>query len=84
VRADKRFLTGPNIPSRRHYPRVETPDEVWVYWKCEALEDTSPVRDLSMGGCLSKQKRRRMWTRQSGLTSLFRKDKSGRKLLSVM
>ena len=50
MRADKRFLTGPNIPSRRHYPRVETPDEVWVYWKCEALEDTSPVRDLSMGG----------------------------------
>jgi PilZ domain-containing protein len=50
VRADKRFLIGPKIPSRRHYPRVETPDNVWVYWKSEGLEDTSRVRDLSMGG----------------------------------
>ncbi len=50
MRVDKRFLTGPNIPSRRHHPRVETPDEVWVYWKCGGLEDTSRVRDLSMGG----------------------------------
>jgi hypothetical protein len=50
VRADKRFLTGPKIPSRRGHPRVETPDNVWVYWKSGGLEDTSRVRDLSMGG----------------------------------
>jgi hypothetical protein len=50
VRADKRFLTGPKIPSRRHHPRVETPDNVWVCWTSEGQEDTSRVRDLSMGG----------------------------------
>jgi hypothetical protein len=50
MRADKRFLTGPYIPSRRRSPRVETPDKVWVYWKSKGLEDTSRVRDLSMGG----------------------------------
>ena len=45
-----RFLTGPKIPSRRHHPRVETPDKVWVCWKSKGLEDISQVRDLSMGG----------------------------------
>lgn len=50
MRADKRFLTGPKIPSRRHHPRVETPDKVWVCWKSKGLEDISQVRDLSMGG----------------------------------
>ncbi len=50
MRADKRFLAGQSIPSRRHYPRVETPDGVWVYWNCKGREDTSQVRDLSMGG----------------------------------
>src|SRR5207253_9113061 len=30
--------------------RVETPKEVWVYWNCKGREDTSQVRDLSMGG----------------------------------
>jgi len=50
VRSDKHFLAGQSIPSRRHYPRVETPHEVWVYWNCKGREDTSRVRDLSMGG----------------------------------
>jgi PilZ domain len=50
VSADKRFLLGQSIPSRRHYPRVETPDGVWVYWNCKGREDTSQIRDLSMGG----------------------------------
>ena len=50
MRADKRFLAGQSIPSRRHYPRVETPDGVWVYWNCKGREDTSRVRDLSTGG----------------------------------
>ncbi len=48
MRADKHFLAGQSIPSRRHYPRVETPNEVWVYWNCKGREDTSQVRDLSM------------------------------------
>jgi hypothetical protein len=50
VRTGKYFLAGQSIPSRRHYPRVETPHEVWVYWNCKGREDTSRVRDLSMGG----------------------------------
>jgi len=50
VRADKYFLAGRSIPSRRHYPRVETPSGVWVYWNCEGRDDTSRVRDLSLGG----------------------------------
>jgi hypothetical protein len=50
VRGDKHFLAGRSIPSRRHYARVETPRGVWVYWNCKGREDTSRVRDLSMGG----------------------------------
>jgi hypothetical protein len=50
MRTDKYFLGGHSIPSRRHYPRVETPHEVWVYWNCKGLEDPSRVRDLSTGG----------------------------------
>jgi hypothetical protein len=47
---DKRFPAGQSIPSRRHYPRVDTPQGVWVYWHCKGLEDTSRVRDLSIRG----------------------------------
>jgi hypothetical protein len=50
MRTDKYLLAGHSIPSRRHYPRVETPHEVWVYWNCKGREDTSRVRDLSTGG----------------------------------
>jgi hypothetical protein len=50
MRTDKYFLAGHSIPSRRHYPRIETPHEVWVYWNCKGREDTSRVRDLSTGG----------------------------------
>ena len=50
IRADKRFLVGQSIPSRRRYPRVEKPHGVWVYWNCKGREDTSRVRDLSTGG----------------------------------
>ena len=48
--SDEHTLTGRTPPSRRHYPRVKTPKGVSVYWRCEGLEDTSPVRDLSVGG----------------------------------
>ena len=36
--------------SRRHHKRVETPDGVWAFWRCGRIEDTSRVRDLSVGG----------------------------------
>jgi len=84
MRTDKYFLAGDSIPSRRHYPRVETPHEVWVYWNCKGREDTSRVRDLSTGGLFVETEKARMWTRRSGLTFLFRKGKSGPKQLSGM
>jgi hypothetical protein len=40
---------GP-LPSRRLTSRVETPDGVWVYWRCDGRDDVSPIRDMSMGG----------------------------------
>ena len=57
IRVDKRFLAGQSIPSRRHYPRVETPQGVWVYWHCKGLADTSRVRDLSMRGLFVQTER---------------------------
>jgi c-di-GMP-binding flagellar brake protein YcgR len=47
---DNYILKHRIAPGRRHYKRVETRQEVWVYWGCEKLEDTSRVRDLSLGG----------------------------------
>jgi PilZ domain len=38
------------LHSRRHGKRVETPHGVWVLWKCGRTEDTSRVKDLSVGG----------------------------------
>jgi len=49
VPSDEHSLTGRTSPSRRHYRRVKTPQGVRVYWHCEGFEDTSPVRDLSVG-----------------------------------
>ena len=37
-------------PSRRLNSRVETREGVWVYWRCQGRDDTSRVRDLSLGG----------------------------------
>jgi len=59
IRVDKRFLEGQSIPSRRHYPRVETPHGVWVYWHCKELQDTSRVRDLSIRGLFVQTERAR-------------------------
>ena len=38
------------FPSRRLNSRVETREGVWVYWGCHGRDDTSRVRDLSLGG----------------------------------
>jgi PilZ domain-containing protein len=42
----------PQTPSysRRHTSRVEAPDGVWVYWRCNGMDEVSRVRDLSAGG----------------------------------
>src|SRR6266404_7755222 len=39
----------PSYP-RRFYSRVETRVDVWVYWSFKGREETSRVRDLSLGG----------------------------------
>jgi len=44
------MLQQPVSFSRRHTSRVETPDGVSVYWGCGRRDDTSRVRDLSLGG----------------------------------
>src|SRR5256885_11785518 len=36
--------------SRRMVSRVETGDDVWVYWNCCGTDDVSRVCDLSVGG----------------------------------
>ena len=40
---------GP-LYSRRLIPRVETPEGLWVCWRCGGIEDVSRVCDLSVGG----------------------------------
>ncbi len=37
-------------PSRRANSRIATPEGVWVYWRCSGRDDTSQVRDVSLGG----------------------------------
>ncbi len=43
---------SPQTPyfSRRHTSRVETSGSVWVYWRCNGVDDVSRLRDLSSGG----------------------------------
>jgi hypothetical protein len=38
------------LHSRRQHKRVDNPQSVWVYWRCGRSEDTSRVRDISIGG----------------------------------
>jgi len=37
-------------PSRRITTRVEAPEDVWVYWRCDGLDDLSHVQNISLGG----------------------------------
>jgi hypothetical protein len=36
--------------SRRMTSRIETMGDVWVYWRCQGIDDVSRVCDLSPGG----------------------------------
>jgi hypothetical protein len=36
--------------SRRVTPRLETTGDVWVFWRCQGMDDVSRVCDLSLGG----------------------------------
>ena len=37
-------------PSRRSTSRINTPEGVWVFWRCNERDDTSRVGNLSLGG----------------------------------
>jgi hypothetical protein len=36
--------------SRRMTSRIEVMGDVWVYWRCQGMDDVSRVCDLSLGG----------------------------------
>lgn len=38
------------LHSSRRHKRVGTPEGVWAIWRCGRVEDTSRVKDLSVGG----------------------------------
>ena len=46
----ERIMKKQVLHSRRHHRRVETPQGLWVVWQCGRTEDTSRVKDLSVGG----------------------------------
>ena len=37
-------------PSRRSNSRIDTPGDVWIYWRCNERDETARVRDVSPGG----------------------------------
>lgn len=50
--SSERILKKQVLHSRRHQRRVETPEGVCAVWQCGRTEDTSRVKDLSVGGLL--------------------------------
>ena len=42
---------------RRLTSRAQTPEGIWVYWRCEGREDVSPIRDISLGGVFVQTQR---------------------------
>jgi len=45
-------------PSRRFTSRVEAPEDVWVYWRCDGLDDLSHVQNIGLGGLFIETPRR--------------------------
>ncbi len=45
-------------PSRRLTSRVEAPEDVWIYWRCDGLDDLSHVQNISLGGLFIETPRR--------------------------
>ncbi len=45
-------------PSRRFTSRVEAPEDVWIYWRCDGLDDLSHVQNISSGGLFIETPRR--------------------------
>jgi hypothetical protein len=44
------MVQQPVSHSRRFTSRVETPEGVWVDWRCAGCEDISRVQNVSLGG----------------------------------
>jgi len=51
-------MHAPVFYSRRRTARVDTPEGVWVYWRYAGRDDTSRVKNLSVGGLFIETKRR--------------------------
>ena len=47
---NERIFKKQVLASQRQHKRVETPEGVWVLWRCGRTEDTSRVKNLSVGG----------------------------------
>ena len=45
-------------PSRRFTSRLAAPEDVWVYWRCDGLDDLSHVQNISLGGLFIETPRR--------------------------
>lgn len=45
--------------------RVEAPEDVWVYWRCEGHDDLSRIQNISLGGLFIETLRRKA----SGVTA---------------
>ena len=50
-------MREPALPTRRRHPRVRTPQGVFVLWRWGRTEDTSRVKDLSLGGLFVETKK---------------------------
>jgi PilZ domain len=46
------------LQSRCKHKRIDDPRGVWVYWRCGRSEDTSHVRDISVGGIFIETQKR--------------------------
>jgi len=44
------MLQQTTSPSRRFNSRIETPGDVWIYWRCDERDETARVQDVSLGG----------------------------------
>jgi hypothetical protein len=57
TRTSERILKNQLVLSRRHHRRIETPQGVCTIWRCGRTEDTSRVKDLSVGGLFIETKK---------------------------
>ena len=46
-------------PSRRCTARLAAPEDVWVYWRCDGLDDLSHVQNISLGGLFIETSRQK-------------------------